>query len=72
MATEHIIISRDDIIDQLVQSEIEDRDANDEFTEGDEVSIEAEFEALSDADLVQAYKLYVSEDPEYLLTVEVK
>jgi hypothetical protein len=68
---EHIIISRSEIIDQLLDSEIEDRDANGEFTEGDEESIKAEIETLSDDELVQQYRLYVSEDPAYSLTVEL-
>jgi hypothetical protein len=69
--TEHIIISRNDLINQLLESEIEHRDLNREFVEGDEKRIQAQLRALSDDELIHQYRLYVSEDPAYLLTVEL-
>jgi acyl-CoA thioesterase FadM len=68
---EHIIISRGDAIQHLLDSEIEHREANSEFNEGDEVSIQAQLEALNSDELILQYRVYASEDPDYLLTVEL-
>jgi hypothetical protein len=68
---EHVIISRDDAIEHLLISELEDLDCNGGYNDADQVRIQAELEALSSAELVQRYRLYVSEDPEYLVTVEL-
>jgi hypothetical protein len=69
--TEHIIISRRDAIEHLLISELEDLDCNGGYDESDEDRIQAELEALSSSELVQRYRIYASEDPEYLLTVEL-
>ena len=68
---EHIIIDRDTAIEHLLFSELEDMECNGGCDEADEARIQAELEALSSAELVQRYRLYVSEDAEYLVTVEL-
>ena len=69
---EHIIIDRDTAIEHLAYSELVDLECNGGCDEDDEATIQAELEALSDSELIQRYKQYVSEDATYLVTIELK
>jgi hypothetical protein len=71
MATEHIKVTKGDMVEALIKSMLDDLEMNPDYLEVICRKGFMGYEEYTTEDLLYEYREYISEDPDYDVTIEI-